>query len=435
MTDPLRTDRHVAALLRAPAKSATSLAEKVQVLTQLQRTYGNAFMQRVIQAQLTSPGKIKRNTPAGTASTMEPVKQQWEADWNDPALRSARRYFRGKGRPKGTPKQRYDVLCPLYRAHGISRPLKYITDNITTAKFFQFETPAHKDLKGALKQAESTLEGKYTEAPVKSAWAFNARTTSTGEWSNHADGKAIDLDPDINPHLTSKRDRKIITLLTGFDIEKPHPGAGKGLDSFDAAKEASDRFRARYNPAGLRSRIEDFESQALNLQNEMVVLQAELEDIPKGRKASREERRKAKDLRKRIKNKKAEVGRVEKNRKLLEKELQAYEKLDQTIDTLGGQVSTLQQEIIVLEALLAGTTGTERSRIKRDFAKKKRLLKKTAERLEKKEKARKEHKLRRYAATGFLNLPKDLVEAMRAAGFRWGGDWKVHKDFMHFDLP
>jgi hypothetical protein len=33
------------------------------------------------------------------------------------------------------------------------------------------------------------------------------------------------------------------------------------------------------------------------------------------------------------------------------------------------------------------------------------------------------------------------VAAMKAAGFKWGGDWgtdtnKVdHKDFMHFDMP
>ncbi|NJL87172.1 MAG: M15 family metallopeptidase [Leptolyngbyaceae cyanobacterium SM1_1_3] len=43
--------------------------------------------------------------------------------------------------------------------------------------------------------------------------------------------------------------------------------------------------------------------------------------------------------------------------------------------------------------------------------------------------------LRNYAASGFLNLPKDLVEAMTGAGLEWGGDWKGAKDFMHFELP
>jgi len=43
--------------------------------------------------------------------------------------------------------------------------------------------------------------------------------------------------------------------------------------------------------------------------------------------------------------------------------------------------------------------------------------------------------LRKYAREGILNLPKDVVDAMKKAGFIWGGDWAVHKDIMHFDMP
>jgi hypothetical protein len=42
--------------------------------------------------------------------------------------------------------------------------------------------------------------------------------------------------------------------------------------------------------------------------------------------------------------------------------------------------------------------------------------------------------LRNYAAGGFLNLSKDVVNAMTGAGLKWGGDWKGAKDFMHFEL-
>lgn len=49
--------------------------------------------------------------------------------------------------------------------------------------------------------------------------------------------------------------------------------------------------------------------------------------------------------------------------------------------------------------------------------------------------ARDAYTLRKYAAEGIVTLSKDLVEAMKKAGFTWGGDWKVHKDIMHFDMP
>jgi hypothetical protein len=43
--------------------------------------------------------------------------------------------------------------------------------------------------------------------------------------------------------------------------------------------------------------------------------------------------------------------------------------------------------------------------------------------------------LNKYAANGFLNLPKALVEALQSAGLNWGGTWSSAKDFMHFELP
>jgi len=324
----------------------------------------------------------------------------------------------------------------LYRTHGILRPLKYVADNIRTATFYNFKTPAHKNLKNALTVAERILKSKgRAAAPVTKAWAFNARTTSTGKWSNHATGKAIDFDPDINPHLTNPRDRRIISVLTRIDIEKANPGAGSGLDSFDDAKVASDRFKSDYNPAGIRSRLKGLKGQRLALQNDMTVLKALLGGLPSGRKASRDERRRASELKKQIRKKRAEIRQVVKDRRLLKKELQNYEKLDKSIDTLGGKVVALQQEIELLEAMLESASGKERRRLKKQLARKRRALKKTEKRLAKKEQNRQAQRLRRYATTGFLNLPKDLVEAMKAAGFRWGGDWKKHKDFMHFDLP
>lgn len=424
----------VRGVLPTLALHLTKPEQTADSLLKLQRIRGNVFVQRMIRANWSLQAHIQRAPSAGAA--VDPVKQQWETDWNSSALRRARRYFRGAGRPVGTSKQRYDVLCPLYRTHGILRPLKYVADNIRTATFYNFKTPAHKNLKNALTVAERILKSKgRAAAPVTKAWAFNARTTSTGKWSNHATGKAIDFDPDINPHLTNPRDRRIISVLTRIDIEKANPGAGSGLDSFDAAKVASDRFKSDYNPAGIRSRLKGLKGQRLALQNDMTVLKALLGGLPSGRKASRDERRRASELKKQIRKKRAEIRQVVKDRRLLKKELQNYEKLDKSIDTLGGKVVALQQEIELLEAMLESASGKERRRLKKQLARKRRALKKTEKRLAKKEQNRQAQRLRRYATIGFLNLPKDLVEAMKAAGFRWGGDWKKHKDFMHFDLP
>ncbi|MGK9171301.1 S8 family serine peptidase [Inquilinus limosus] len=44
-------------------------------------------------------------------------------------------------------------------------------------------------------------------------------------------------------------------------------------------------------------------------------------------------------------------------------------------------------------------------------------------------------RLERYARNGFCTLYLPLIEALIAAGLRWGGSWTSSKDFMHFELP
>ena len=413
-------------------------------------------------------------------------QQQWDQDWTSHVGQQG--YFAGGGRPTGTPRQRYDVLCPLYKSHGIARPMVYMASSITTAKFYGFSTPAHNDLAAALTRAETTLKGKgYANAPVTSVWALNPRTTSTGAWSNHADGKAVDIDPDNNPHLIDQKERKIISLVSGTDIDQ-------GSQGYDAMKGASDQFKANYNPAGLKQRIielqaaekaketerdttkserDTLKTQRQQLKTDRSDLQKQLKTVPHGKSATADDKAKAaelttsiqqkdaaliqieKDIKQKevdLKKKESELKAATKDRELLERQLAAYEATESAISNLENSVKSLPDEIKALEDQIAQSKLDEqdaktaknsdgvkaqqklRSKLEQSLKKDKADLKKNQTQLDKKKKERDADPLRQYAAGGVLNLSKDVVEAMTGAGLRWGGNWTGAKDFMHFEL-
>jgi hypothetical protein len=173
---------------------------RARVMAQMRRQVGNHAAQLV----------IRRRTVTDA--------QQWTLDWA--AHPAQQGHFRATGRPPGRPCQRYGILAPLVPGPRHPRPMPYLAASITTATFYGFSTPVHQDLAAALRTAEATLRGQgITTAPVTKVWALNARTTSGGRWSNHTDGRAVDLDPGDNPHLTNKAQRCILSLVSGTDLE------------------------------------------------------------------------------------------------------------------------------------------------------------------------------------------------------------------------
>jgi hypothetical protein len=413
-------------------------------------------------------------------------EQQWEQDWTSHPGQHG--YFAGSGRPPGTDHERYLKLAPLYKAHGIPRPILYMASSITTATFYTFSTPAHNDLAKKLKDAETALKAKgHATAPVVSVWALNARTTSAGGWSNHADGKAVDIDPDSNPHLIDKKQRKVISLVTGSDIEAASPG-------YDALKGASNKFKADYNAAGLARRITELQAVESTKKTELDTAKSELDTlngqrdalkaergtkakelraVPTGKKATPDDVAKATELKTRltqidtnlgslkteIKTKTAEIKTRTKalkdatdDRVLLENQLKSYEATDKAIADLQASVKSLPDDIKTLDDRINQTRIDEQDALKAKNPKgakaqqtlrgtlqqtqktKKAELKKKEAQLKVKEKQRDDDPLRGYAAGGFLNLPKDVVEAMTGAGLKWGGNWAGAKDFMHFEL-
>ena len=438
--------------------------------------------------------------------TPDPDLAQWTADWNDSQFAAARRYFNETSRPSGTPETRYKILCPLYRNHGIARPLVYLKDSINgSTSFFGDTTPAHTGMQPMLAAAEKTLRDlkddkgnpRYPTTPLKQRpWALTVRTTSSNKWSNHADGRAIDLDPGTNPHLDNAEHRAIINELTGMDIEARNPGAGLPLpplfapDSYDSVKLISDLFSANYNQAGLTKRSGELTADRASLVAErdaMKVTRADLvkraKDATKERDAAlrrkgataadkttaRQQAKTALDdiaaqqaaLKRQLAAKEKEVKAMGKRADRIAAELRKFTREQKAFDTTVAAVGAAQTAVVTgstdLVTLAAAKAAAEQllaqarkdkkpkaeiATLRKELAKQvaavskaKAALLKHQKSLKTSTKKRDDYTLRKYQREGILNLPKDVVEAMTKAGFRWGGDWEVHKDMMHFDMP
>jgi hypothetical protein len=364
----------------------------------------------------------------------------------------------------------------------------YMATSVTDAKFYSFSTPAHAGLATALAAAEATLKSKgYADSPVKSVWALNARTTTTGAWSNHADGKAVDMDPNSNPHLIDPKERKVISAVTGTDID----ASGQG---YDVMKGASDKFKAGYNPAGMQARIVELKTNEKNketerdtskteldalkaqhdqIKSEQAGLKQQLKTVPHGKAATADDAAKMNELKANIaqkdvdlkkadqdikqkqvevKKKEAELKEITKQRELVEKQLTKYEATEKAISDLENSVSSLPDEIKSLDDQIAQSAQDEhdareannpaaaqaeqklRAKLQQASTKKKAELKKSQTHLTAKKKQRDADPLRGYASGGVVNLSKDVVDALTGAGLKWGGNWEGAKDFMHFDL-
>jgi hypothetical protein len=412
----------------------------VTELLRMQQTAGNQAVSSLLR-QVAAPPKPKTD------------EEIWAEDWADTTFAAARKHFAGPDRPVGTPEERYKVLCPLYKAHGIDRPLKYVHDNIVWSDFFGHGTPMHKDLKTALKAAEKKLKDDHgmTTAPFGKCWAFNPRTQSGGQWSNHADGKAIDIDEVTNPRLLASHDRKVISALTGMDISAANPGAAAGLDSYDASAEASERFQDRYSATGLADRAADLADETTDLESEKKEIADELGDVPVGKAATAADRTKAKELKKKLDAKQAEIKAAVAARKTLETEQARFVALDKAVEDLEKAIKQLDEELDKLNeeldkldknealedggAVLAGKDKAKAVKARKTAVKTKTAaIKLKQKQLGKAVAARDDDTLRGYANRGFLDLNKTMVEELKAAGLRWGGDYTGAKDFMHFEV-
>lgn len=423
----------------ARREDEAAAASPVAGLLRLQQTAGNQAVGSLLR-QVVAPPKPKTD------------EEIWAEDWADPAFEAARKHFDTNDRPKGTAEHRYNVLCPMYKAHGIARPLKYVQDNIVWSDFFGHSTPMHKDLKTKLKAAEKKLrdDHKITTAPFGKCWAFNPRTQTNGSWSNHAPGKAIDIDEVTNPRLIAARDVKVISALTGMNIAAANPGAAQGLDSYDAGAEASERFQDRYSGQGLADRAAELADEETDLEKERKKIADDLGGVPAGKGASADDKKKAKELKAQLAAKQAELTAAVNARKTIETEQARFAALDKAVEDLEKAIKQLEGELTALEleldklehdqplevggAVLAGKDKTKQVKARKAaIATKTAAIKLKQKALGKSVAARDEDSLHGYAQRGFLDLNKTMVEELKGAGLQWGGDYTGSKDYMHFE--
>jgi hypothetical protein len=117
---------------------------------------------------------------------------------------------------------RYSELAPLYAAKGISDAAAYLDANMVRLTFFGRRQAGHRDLVAPLRQAEEAMRGQTVVPEITSFGCLNPRPIrgTTNRLSNHALGRAIDLNPSSNPRITQRADYLVIAAVTGVDIHR-----------------------------------------------------------------------------------------------------------------------------------------------------------------------------------------------------------------------
>ena len=178
----------------------------------------------------------------------------------------------------------------------------------------------------------------------------------------------------------------------------------------------------------------------------------ELADQLKGAPTkTKDDVKKARALKAQIAAKQAEINAKVNARKALEKEIKRFEALDKAvadveaaIAKLEGEIEQLGKDVEKLEkgesldpakAPLTGKALAKEIKARKALiATKSGTIKRQQRKLADAVKTRDTDEMRGYASRGFLDLDKDLVEALKKAGLGWGGDYTGAKDFMHFEV-
>jgi Subtilase family/D-alanyl-D-alanine carboxypeptidase len=153
-----------------------------------------------------SPAPAPHPTPSPTPESGD-LRAQWDAHPR------AQGYFSHNF-------ARYVELAPLYAAHGIPDAAAYLDTNMVTLTFFGHRQDGHRDLVTPLRQAEEAMRGQSVLPAISSFGCLNPRPIrgTSNRLSNHALGRAIDLNPASNPRITQASDFLVISAVVAADL-------------------------------------------------------------------------------------------------------------------------------------------------------------------------------------------------------------------------
>ncbi len=195
--------------------------------------------------------EAKRNDVLGWGiSNPAPYIENAIQEWN--ANPGVHRHFGNNF--DGDPHQSYLNLKRLYQAKGVTNPANYFTTNIVSISFFNRSTPGHINLKQALNNAQSSLISRGYNFNLVSAWSFVPRTfnTNINKLSNHALGKAIDIDPSVNPHIVSNEEILVINTVCRSIL----PAGLLAESNPDTLRQASDHFRNTFTSSWINQQTQ-----------------------------------------------------------------------------------------------------------------------------------------------------------------------------------
>jgi LAS superfamily LD-carboxypeptidase LdcB len=203
-----------------------------RMLLQLQRTAGNASVAALFAQSV-------QREAASAEAVADPAKGEWDAH------KKIHHHFDGGYAT-------YVEMRPAYIGAGIANPAKWLDETVANNEvtFFGHPTPGHPDLQPSLTSAQ----GKLKTAPaIKSFWSFVPRPIrGSTKISNHALGRAVDINPSTNPRIIDKTTIRVVKAVTGVDMGK--------TQEEDAMRKASEDFKTKFDDSFITAQLNEIKS-------------------------------------------------------------------------------------------------------------------------------------------------------------------------------
>ncbi|AUT75538.1 hypothetical protein C2L64_44985 [Paraburkholderia hospita] len=164
---------------------------------------------------------------------------------------------------------RYGELAPVYASAGIGDAAAYLDANIVSLSFFGRRQDGHRDLVEPLRRAELAMQGQTVDPPITDFGCLVPRAIrgTTNRLSNHALGRAFDLNPVQNPRITQASDYVVIGAVVGADIrqeanptvlQRASRAFQQGFTANWVAAQTKPEILAALNDRNTRNRLEGY---------------------------------------------------------------------------------------------------------------------------------------------------------------------------------